>query len=238
MRIKTTDLIAFAYCPFMFQNGGTGKLVPPLTYKESILRESILGAEQRALDKESYVTTRKIGNVWEKLWWPAAAKLGISIEDTEKISIQMTNKMVDYCRYDISGPTYEIIGIDIQSEVKLGKCILDTQIDIVKMPLFEGRGGIFLIDFKRKGLTQGKTANDIAVLANMYAFKDLDKPLTYVSVDISENLRKVTTTSTYYEPEDLERVGKTLKYLAEGIYKGIDYQYIWMCEHCNKCRKS
>ena len=235
MRLKTTDLMAFAYCPFMYQNGGTGELVPPLSLKESLLRESILGAEQRALDQNSYLTTRKIGNIWEKLWWPVASKLELDPVSIEAVSVQMTRKFVDYCRYDISGPGFETVGIDVKSEIQLGRCIVQAEIDLIKVPLFKDRNTLVLIDFKRKNLKPSRVANDIAILTNMYAFRELDRAITYITVDLSENLKKMRMVSTYYEPKDLDRVGKTLNYLAEGIVKGIDYQYPWMCDRCNKC---
>lgn len=237
MRLDTRDLMAFAYCPFMYKEVGAGRLVPPLSLKEQILRESILGAEQRALDQDSYLTPRKIGNIWEKIWWPTAAKEGLDSRETENVSIKMSRKMVDYCKYDISGPGFETVGLDVKSEIKLDQCVVGTQIDIVKLPLFEKEKYITLIDFKRKNMNNLEVANDISVLANMYAFKDLGKPITYICVDLSEDLQKTKMSSTFYEQEDLEKVGKTLNYIANGIYKGIDYQYIWMCDRCNKCRK-
>jgi hypothetical protein len=221
----------------MYQNGGTGRLVPPLSLKEQLLRESILGAEQRVLDQNSYLTARKIGNVWEKLWWPIAAKQGLEPYEIERTSIDMTRKMVDYCGYDISGPSYETVGLDVQSEIQLGRCVVKAQIDIVKMPLFKNTNSLVLIDFKRKGLGKTRVADDIAVLTSMYAFRELDRPVTYISVDLSDELQKTKMISTFYEPEDLDKAGKTLRYLAEGIQKGIDYQYPWMCEHCDKCGK-
>jgi hypothetical protein len=235
MRLKTTDLMAFAYCPFMYQNGGTGKLVSPLSLQERLIRESILGAEQRALDQNSYITPRKIGNIWEKLWWPIALKLGLTPTETEEKSVQVARKFVDYCRYDISNASHQTVGLDIKSEIQLGGCIVSTEIDLVKMPLFENRNTLVLIDFKRKDMKSSRVANDIEILTNMYAFRELNRAITYITVDLSENLKKTKMVFTYYEPKDLDKVGKTLNYLAEGIRKGIDYQYSWMCDRCNKC---
>lgn len=235
MRIKTTDLIAFTYCPFMYHRGGTDRFVPPLSPKEQMVRESILGAEQRALDQNSYVTAPKIGNIWEKLWWPAANEQGLEPFEIEEISVKMSRKFVDYAKYDIASPQFETVGLDVKSEIQLGKCIVETNIDLVKVPLFEHTDKIYLIDFTRKDLRKVMLANDITVLANMYAFKGLNRDIAYICVDLSEKLQKLTVTSTYYQVEDIDRIGKTLNYIAEGIYKGIDYQYSWMCDRCTKC---
>lgn len=238
MRITPPDLLTFAYCPYLHNSGGTGKLVPPLSLFEKSLRLSILGAEQRALDKESYVNPRKISNVWESIWWPMATKAGILPKEIDSKVLEAATKIAGYCEYDISGPEYEIVGIDVESSINLNGVFLSARADLIKTPVFDNIGMITLIDLSRKGLIGTQAANDIAVLATIYAFSGLKRPITYISVDLSEEKKKVTTHSSFFDMKDLSKLGNTLKYLANGIKNRVNYQYTWMCKECNLCHSS
>lgn len=210
-------------------------MIPQLTPIEQFLRHAILGAEQRALDQDSYVTSAKVGSVWEKLWWPYGARQGLSPTSIEDISVKSSRKIASYCSFDISGPGFETIGIDVKSEMSIGNCILAVEADLIKIPLFEETDTVTIIDFKRKYLSRVEAANDLGILANAYAFKGLGRPITYIVVDISESNEEVKTSACFLDLETIEHVGRTLNYLAEGIYKGIDYQCTWLCKECNKC---
>ena len=238
MRITPSDLLTFAYCPYLYQSGDTGKLVSPLSLFEESLRVSILGAEQRALEKESYVTPRKISNIWENIWWPMATKADISPKDIDSRVLEAATKITGYCEYDISGPDYETVSVDIKSEIKLGEVILAAQIDLIKTPVFNNVGTVTLVDFSRKGLIGSQAANDIAVLGTIYAFSGLKRPIIYISVDLSEKKRKIDMHSSFFDIDDMFKLGNTLKHLANGLNNKVNYQYTWMCERCNLCHNS
>jgi hypothetical protein len=235
MRITPEDLLAFSRCPYLYTSGGAGKLVPPLTSVENMLRQSILAAEQRAINQESYVTSKKIGQIWESLWWPYAIKNNISVIDTEKTSVYISRKIIDYCKYDISGPGFETVGIEVKVDLNLNNCVIPVEIDMLKMPLFEDTDKIYLIDLTRKKVTKQQLANDIAIATKVYAFKSLKRPIIYLSADLSETNEKITTNASFFDLPEIEKTGKILRYLADGIYNGIDYQCTWQCENCHLC---
>lgn len=235
MRITPTDLLEFAYCPYLKHSDKT--LAPPLSLFEETMRQAILTAEQRALDRDGYVVPRNIGLAWEQLWWPRATEAGFPLEEVDQMAVKAAAKFLDYCRYDISGPNHELVGIDVSSEVRLNDAVLAVKADLIKMPLDLPKSLLF-VDFTRGKITRQKMACDMAIWATVYAFSSLKLPVSYVCVDLSEESQKTKPSAVFFRPGEMARIGRTLNYLAHGIYKGIDYQCSWRCEECKLCSKS
>lgn len=235
MRVTPTDLLEFAYCPYLKHSDKT--LVPPLSLFERTMRQAILVAEQRALDKDSYVTPRKIGAAWEKLWWPAATEAGLPLAEVDQMAVRASARFRDYCRYDISGPSHETIGVDVASEVRLSDGILAAQIDLIKLSLEEPDQLVF-IDFTRGKITRQELAYDMAVWGNVYAFGGLGRPISYICMDLSEGSKETKPSTVFFRPDELTNIGRILNYLAYGIYKHVDYQCSWLCGECKLCSRS
>jgi hypothetical protein len=234
MRLKPEDIAGFVFCPFLYWRGGVERSMPPLTLFENNVRLSILAAEHKAMVQESYVNARKIGNAWERLWWPAAAEAGMSPKDTDKQAIKAALKFSSYCQYDVASPAYETLGTDVRSEVALTHGVLAATVDLIKIPI-RSHPDIVMVDFKRKDLKHTQAANDLAILSTVYAFSGLKRPITYISIDLSESLREVKTVASAFRLQDIRQLGRNIDYVAEGIHKKIDYQSSWACESCNKC---
>jgi hypothetical protein len=198
------------------------------------MRQAILMAEQRALDRDGYVTPRNIGAAWEKLWWPAATEAGLPLAEVERMALKASSKFRDYCHYDVTGPNHEAVGINVDSEVQLDDGILVTQVDLIKWSLKEPEPLIF-IDFTRKGLERHQMTHDMALWANVYAFSGLERPITYICMDLSG--QKIKSSAVYFKAYEMENIGQTLNYLARGIRKNIDYECSWRCKECNLCSK-
>lgn len=235
MRLTTRDLYAFAYCPYLYWNRGTEKIVPPLNLFENNVRLSILAAEKRAMDKGSHVNPRKIGYFWERYWWSAAGKLNMTPREIDKACYPATLKFIDYCKYDISSELYDIVGVCVPSEVKLRRGILATEIDIIK--LNRKTNNLTLIDFTRKNMSRVKMISDIEVLSKIYAFSSLGVDISYFCIDLSKSLQKVKISACFFDTEDSKNLGKIVNHLSDGIHRNVNYKCYWQCERCDKCSK-
>jgi hypothetical protein len=234
MRVTTKDLQTFAFCPYLHSRGGT-EIVPPLTIFEQNIRKSIMSAERRAMNKNSHVNPRKIGYFWEKYWWDAAAKIGLTPREIDKYCYPATLKFIDYCKYDISSELYDIAGVDIPSQVALNKGILDARIDVIKRSRKDGQ--VILIDFSRTAMTRATMANDIDILATIYAFSEFGLDMKYFCVDLSESIQKVKIDACFFSVEEARKMGSTINYLSDGIHRQLNYKSYWQCEWCNKCSR-
>lgn len=211
-----------------------GKLIPPLNLFEQSVRASILATEQQVMDLESMIEPRKLGKTWEKIWWPMTVKEGMSSSEANSMAVNATYKFMDYCGYDISGPLFETIGIEVPSEIQLPNAVLAAEIDLIKMSI-KGRGEIVLIDFNRKGMKKIEVANDPAILATVYAFSHLGKPITYICIDIDQKLDGVAMQAGFYSLERMPGIYSFLKHISGGIYNRVNYTASWMCSDCRKC---
>lgn len=234
MHITTRDLQTFAFCPYLYSRGGA-EVVPPLTIFEQNVRKSIMGAERRAMNKGSHVNPRKIGYFWEKYWWEAAAKIGLSPREIDKHCYPATLKFIDYCKYDISSELYDIVGIDIPSQVALANGVLDARIDIIKRSREDGQ--IALIDFSRTKMTRASMINDIDILSTIYAFSEFGLDMKYFCVDLSESLQKVKIDACFFTVREARKIRNIINHLSDGIYRGVDYKNYWQCKRCDKCSK-
>ena len=85
--------------------------------------------------KDSIVTPRKIINEWDNIWWPASIQNKIPAEEAEKIALEASFLLHDYCRYDFTDWTYTTLGTDITARTPIPGAELVADIDIVKINL-------------------------------------------------------------------------------------------------------
>ena len=235
MRLTPNDIASFGYCPYLHWKRGTARVVPPLSVFEDTIRRTILVSEAKALKNETFVTPRSLGNIWEQTWWPAAAGANIDLTEAEKMSLKAGFKFADYCKYDISSPLYATIGTNIPFEISLIRGVLAGKVDMIKLPIDNAENHITLIDFSRKDITRTQAASDLVVLSTVYALQGLNRNITYMCIDLSENIEKLKIISSSFNKDDINEIGHTVQYLVEGIYRRINYKPIWMCRECTKC---
>ena len=235
MQLRPSDIASFGYCPYLYWRRGTAQVVPPLSTFEDTVRRSILAAEMKALKNGTHVTSRSLGNAWERTWWTAAAAAGIEFAEAEKISLRAAFKFSDYCKYDISSSLFATIGATVPFQVKLPHAVLAGEIDMIKLPIDDSDKRVTLIDFGRKGVTRTQLASDLAVLSTVYAFQELGREITYMCVDLSDGTEKLKIVSSSFDRESIKETERTIQYLAEGIYRGVNYKSGWMCGECTKC---
>lgn len=235
MRLSTSDIATFAYCPYLYWRRGTAQVVPPLSTFEDTARKAILNAEAKALKNNTQVTPRSLGNAWEHIWWEIATKSDIPLAEAEKTSLLAGFKFSDYCRYDISTPVYATISTHVPYQIKVENAILAGEIDMIKVPVEDPERQIVLVDFTRKDVKSAKLANDLAVLSTIYAFGELERHVTYMCIDLSEGKEKLEITSSSFDRDDIREIERTVRYLINGIRQRINYKSGWMCGECTKC---
>ena len=235
MKITPSDIASFGYCPYLYWKRGTAQVVPPLSIFEDTIRKTILFSEAKALKNGTFVTPRSLGNMWERIWWPIAAKANIELKEAEKVSLRAGFKFADYCKYDISSALYATIGTTVPFQVKLFRGILSGEIDMIKLPINEADKNIVLIDFTRKGITTTQVVNDLAILSTIYAYQELDRNITYICIDLSEKLEKLRIVSSSFDKDGIKEIERTIQYLTEGMYRQVNYKPSWLCGECTKC---
>lgn len=235
MRLNANDIATFAYCPYLYWRKDTAHVVPPLSTFEDTARQSILNAEAKALKLETQVSPRSLGNAWEHIWWEIAAKNDIPLAQAEKTSLLAGLKFSDYCKYDISTALYATIGTNIVSQIAIENAILAVNVDMIKVPIEDPDHHVMLIDFTRKNVRRIRLANDLAVLSTIYAFGGLNRHITYMCIDLSEDKEKLEITSTSFDRDDIKEIERTVRYLVSGMRQGVNYKSGWTCGECTKC---
>ena len=233
MRLTTEDILTYNYCPILRLKGGQNKIIPPLTFFEYSIRKAILLAEKVALDKDSFVTLRRLTSAWDKIWWPAVTEKKISMKEAQKLTIQAVIKFTDYCKYDITDEDHPTIAVDIETQAQIGNDIVTAQIDIVK--IFE-KNQIILLDLTRKGLTHRDVTSDSSILAKTYLFSEATfDNWSYSCLDLNEKKQKLSISTATFRKSDLEIAGKMLYHTVDGIQKGINLPRLELCDQCKMC---
>ena len=235
MQLRPSDIASFGYCPYLYWRRGTAQVVPPLSTFEDTVRKAVLAAEMKALKNGTHVTPRSLGSAWDKIWWTAAAAAKIPFVAAEKMSLGASFKFSDYCKYDISSSLFATIGTEVPFQVKLPHAVLAGEIDMIKLPIDDSDRRVTLIDFGRKDVTRTQLANDLAVLSVVYAFRELNREITYMCVDLSEGIEKLKIVSSSFDKESIKETERTIQHLSEGMYRGVNYKSGWMCGECTKC---
>ena len=134
MLLTPLDIAAFHYCPYLFFN----KKKESFFKKDSNLLEknvirAIKLAEESCVRVGSEVNPSKIIRKWDGFWWEEAISKELSISEADKYSIKAATIVSDYCKYDVSGYMYPVVGKDIYIQKEITKdIILHSSIDVLK----------------------------------------------------------------------------------------------------------
>jgi len=165
------DVATYAYCPILFKNKKFYNIEPKLTLTERTIKETIINGEGNACLKDSVVDNRKLMRVWEKIWWPRAAKENISILEAETISIKAIRKLSDYCKYEITDWLFPTAGVEVESSIKINNLILKAKANIVKVDLESKKINKVLITIGKRDLSISEAAIDPFIKALVYSFR-------------------------------------------------------------------
>lgn len=236
MRVTPNDIGTFAYCPYLYQQGGSA--YEDLSLFTETARDSILAAEVAEMRRGGmFLNNIKIGKAWEKIWWPRATKAGLSPKRIEEKTLYAALKFTDYCRYDIASTAFTTIAVGIPVERQLSHGTLASEVQLLKSPRSTNDYAT-VISFGEKRLTRQELAADISTMATLYILQALERNISYLHISLGSRDDEVKIASCYYRKSDLAEAEKVIEYLMRGMKAGIDYRPYWTCKDCNKCRNS
>lgn len=234
MRISPHDIACFLYCPILFSKGM--RPWKTLSVIEASLKKSFIEAERRVALKDSIVTARKLNTAWDSIWWPKAAELGLTSEQGNKVAIRAAIKLSDYCKYNITDWLYPTMGVEIDSQVKIGQCTLTARADLIKADLDSNRKTTILISFDNRDLTAREAVLDPIIRTTAYAFyRDRGEIITHIHVNLRDGLEKLHVTTSIFGKSDMAQIQKVLYYVERGIYSKVQYANTALCEKCQAC---
>lgn len=236
MYLTADDIASYVFCPILQQKKRQDIIIPKLTFIEENLRATFIDAERNACLKDSVVVPRKILRSWERIWWPAVAQQGWDMKEADKVSVRAGAKFSDYCKYDISGYMFPTVGVDAESDVRIGQVVLRGRADVVKVDLEQDIPTTVLVNFNTRKLSLRAAAHDPAIKATAYAFySGRGEHITHVSVDINESSDKVQMITSTFRPEGMEEIRKMLYYVGCGIRSGNRHANPYQCKECGVC---
>jgi CRISPR/Cas system-associated exonuclease Cas4 (RecB family) len=238
MILTPFDIASYLYCPFLLEAKHQAKeiITPSLSPYEECLRQTIIRTEELCLLKDTEITPRKLLRVWDAIWWPIVGTLGLSIKESQMKSIEASSKLSDYCKYDISDIEYKTASTNIEAKKIVGSSILCATADIVKVDVSAKARNMVIIDLSRKDLTDLDVTIDPVIRATAYAFYTGKKEtITYISVDVSGGGSKLKVKVSFFRPEELEDIAKSIKLAEQGIRTNTIYANPWKCKECNVC---
>ncbi|RLD51557.1 MAG: hypothetical protein DRI97_15560, partial [Bacteroidetes bacterium] len=211
---------------------------PKLSIVESVIRDSIIEAEEKALLKDSVVYPSKVHRVWDRLWWPIAVENNISLEEAEKLAVSAAFKLSDYCKYDFTNYFHPTISVRAVGEKFLNSStIFRAKADILKVNIEHNSKNLIIINFSTQPFTHKQLSLDAGIRSLAYAFSlgEPEEIVTYLNVDIRESQKELKITSANFRAPDLEEAKKMLYHLEVGIRKKINYFNPNACGGCNEC---
>jgi len=237
MYLNPLDIACYVYCPVLQSKKRTDKITPKLTFLEENIRKAFIEGERNACLKDSLVSPRKLLSAWDKIWWPSISnRKDISMKEAEKLSLKASYLFSDYCKYDLSDWDFPTAGVQVENEIKIGRSIIKTNVDVVKVDLNKDINTV-LVNFNRKGLSLRESAMDIAIKTIAYSFySGRGETITHMSVDVDENKDNVKITTSTFRPESMEAIRKMLYHIERGISSGIRYVNPYMCQECKICQ--
>lgn len=238
MILTPKDISAFVYCPyFKYTNKINGKFEIKFTLFEQCVINSIKLTEKHCLLHNSDISTRKILTRWDNIWWPSVSNNNINFKTAEEKSIKASMIFNDYCKYDISGYLYPTAGIDIESEINIGRSIIKTNADIIKVNLNLSQKNINLIGFGNTIKSTKEIILDPAIRTLLYSFSETGaKTLVYTYIYIKEDKEKILVTSSVLRQDDIEEIKNTLTYIEKGISNKVRYMNLHNCKECKQCQ--
>ena len=239
MILTPTDISKFIYCPYLLSANKTNdRFNSSLSLFEKCVIMAFKATELHCLINGTELYPKKIITQWDKIWWPLATKNGINISEIEKLSIRAASIFADYCKYDVS--IFATVGVDIESQLKIGNSILKTTADIIKVDTDLPYKNIYVIGFGNKPKTIREIILDPAIRTNLYAIYDYkpeeEKVITYIYIRVQENQNKLLVTSSILRQDNIEEIRQMLNFVERGIRNKVKYMNLYNCEECKKCR--
>jgi hypothetical protein len=237
MKILTPqDIANYIYCPIL-QKSRKQKLFKPLTFFESCLRLALIEGERNALLKGNIVTPRRLLATWDKIWWSEAAKKDIPIKEAQRLTLKASEKLTDYCRYDLSSQVFPNIAVLTGAETHKNKYIFQARTDIIKVNLTTSNKTTVLVNFTNRNLNIIEAALDPYIRSTVYMFnQNKGEHILHVNVDISNTQGKLRITSSNFSPKEIEEIGKMIYHIERAIGSNIYYMNPYKCKECKACQ--
>lgn len=236
MIITAEDILAYSYCPMLLKKHRKDIVLPRLSLIEETLKEAFIDAEREACLKDSITDPRRILCAWEKIWWRKALENNIKLEDADKISLNISDRFSEYCRYNISDWTYPTVGVNINKNIQVNSAIVSVHADILKVNLEINDPNLVIINFSNRVLSPRLLSIDPYVLSTIYGFySGEEKQIMYISININES-KKLSVTSSIYSNEEIKNTGIQFKNICTNIYNKNYYYNPFLCEGCKICQ--
>lgn len=236
MRITPADILYFTYCPYLLEKDPSKtKLIEKMDAFNECVVETILETEKRCLLAESEITPRKLLRSWDKIWWPEATRIELSMTEAEKKCIKASRLLSDYCKYDISGYMFPTVATKVKSEVQVGDCILYSEADIIKVDLNNSSRNVVIVDFSMRDMTEREIAIDTYNMAKAFSFySGRGETITYTQIRPGRD--KFFISSSIFRPDQIKQIEAMVKHVVSGISKNIRYMNRWNCQECKLCK--
>lgn len=234
--LKPEDVAAYVYCPKLYDRDGQSEIVKPLTFFEARMRDAFIEGERNAVLKDSIVDPKKFARAWDKIWFPAAAKRGISMKKANDKTLDATVKFADYCKYDISDYTFPTAGVDIQARQSINGTELVGQADLLKIDMTTKKRTTVIVNFTKRNLSYSESAMDPAIRTTAYAFyRGAGEYISHVNINIDQKNEKLNVVTSNFSPKEMDDIRKMLYHVERGIRNKVFYHNTYMCKGCNKC---
>jgi CRISPR/Cas system-associated exonuclease Cas4 (RecB family) len=235
MTLTPLDIASYIYCPILYNNKRQDLLSKPLTFFESYIRAALIEGERDAMLRNTSVTPKRLMRAWDKVWWPAVAKKGLSMTKADKLTLKATEILTDYAQYDLSGYVYPTAGVYIGKTTPT----IQATTDILKIHATAKEKNTVLVNFTRRKLDAYQSALDPAVKCTAYMFyMNNEEAVSHINAYIDTDKNKLKLTVSRFLPEDMEEIKKMLYHVEQGIASKVFYPNPYACKGCEGCKSS
>ena len=237
MILTAKDIATYLYCPFLYTLKNGNKIIArDLSFFESKLRKAFIEGENKAVMKDSIVTTYRFSRAWDEIWFPVATKRKISLKKTQDFTLKATIKFADYCKYDISDYTFPTAATDITMQNNINGTYLVGKADLVKIDMTTKKKTTVLVNFTTLDLDNRASSFDIMARVNAYCFyRGKKENVSHIYVNIDEKNEKLKLVTSTFSYKDMEVIRKMIYHAEEGIRNKRFYHNPYLCKECNRC---
>jgi hypothetical protein len=228
------DIGLYVKCPILFKKKRYNST--SLTFFEEQIKQAFVEGEKNVVLKDSIIDPRKLSRAWDKIWFPAAVKEGISIKDANRKTLEAMFRFTEYCKYDISGYEYPTAGVDIDAVMHIKDHYIAAHADLLKIDLSTKQKTTVIVNFSNRKLSTSDIVFDPAIRTTAYAFyRNNNDYVMYVNVNIDENLNKLNMAAATFSPDQMDEIRKMIYHVELGIRNNVFYHNTAMCERCRAC---
>lgn len=233
------DVAAYVYCPILYSQGRQDVIAKPLTFFEGCVRAALIEGEREAMFRNTSVTPRRLMKAWDKVWWPAVVKKGLSMSEADKLTLKATQILTSYTKYDLSGYSYPTAGVKVGAQTPLGRHTIQATADVLKINATVKEKNTVLVNFTTRNLDIYESAFDPAVKCTSYLFYMGNKEsVSHMNVYLDTKKNKIKITVSRFLPEDMEQIRKMLYHVELGIASSAFYPNPYGCKGCEGCQSS